>query len=140
MLETLNKRIRTQDFWDADYLLHSDVDAILNMRDEKVFDAEWGRNYECVENENISMLTKRMIDSIRENVFMSIYDITQDGELAGYVSDDFDLMCKAYVLDVEDEWLAKLVNAYVKKRIPFGDLESTLLTFKDLFQKLALGE
>ena len=73
-----------------------DIDELLDNRDAEVFDAEWIRVYNVVESlknaENYSEVEKKNNSEVREQVFRIIYELTSDGDLAGYVSDDFGLI------------------------------------------------
>lgn len=136
MLYELKDRIMTTVFFDINYLLNVNIDDILDMRDDEIFDNQWIQNYELVYNNKINDDICQLIDIIREIVFRKIYDITQNLDLAACVSDDFELMCKAYVLNINNIWLANLAYSYVQKKIPFGNMNSTNLVFSDVFDML----
>lgn len=137
MLYNLKKNIMTSVFFDVSYFTNLNINYVLDMRDDEVFDNKWIQNYELVNNYKIDDDTCQLIDMIREIVFRKIYDITKNSDLAACVSDDFDLMCKAYVLNINNDWLANLANTYVQKKMPFGNLENTKLLFVDEFNMLA---
>lgn len=137
MLYNLKNNIMTALFFDDSYFSNLNIDDVLDMRDDEVFDNKWIQNYELVKNYKIDDDTSQLIDMIREIVFKKIYDITKSSDLAACVSDDFDLMCKAYVLNINSDWLANLANTYVQKKIPFGNLDNTKLNFMDEFKMLA---
>lgn len=103
-----------------------DIDELLDNRDAEVFDAEWVRAYNAVESlknaENYSEVEKQNNSEVRELVFRTIYEITSDGDLAGYVSDDFCLISDARILGYEDSWLNKLSACYENRIIPSGSL------------------
>lgn len=136
MLNKLNKKIITGDIWDSEYLCTIDIDDILDMRDEKEFDSEWVRIYNMIQNKYVENDNTKIIDSIRENVFTTLYDRVGDSDLSAYISDDFELMCKSYVMNINDAWLASLVNEYIQKKIPYGKLNKNFLNYKELFEKL----
>ena len=102
------------------------IDELLDCRDSKVFDLEWTRIYKAIEalknEENYSELEKIENSNIRETVFKKIYALTNDGDLAGYISDDFGLIFDAQLLEYEDAWLNKLISCYNNKSIPCGIL------------------
>ncbi len=103
-----------------------DVDELLDNRDSKVFDTEWVRVYKAIESlKNEGNYTAEEVQansSIRETVFMKIYGLSKDGDLAAYISDDFGLISDAELLGYEDGWLDKLIACYRKKIIPQGRL------------------
>ncbi len=138
MLKRLNEKIKSCDFWDDEYLSNIDIDETLNLRDEKEFDSEWIRIYELTQKNLIDEENQKIIDEIRENSFRSIYDRTSSAELASYVSDDFELVCKAYVMKIEDAWLASLFYEYINRRIPCGKMSDVTIGFQELVKKFIL--
>ena len=100
-----------------------DIDALLDARDEKAFDAEWMRVYTMLKKSDLDNEIVKQIDSIRENSFMRAYALSKSGDIASCVSDDFELICKAYVLSLDDSWLASLVMVYGDGQFPCGALE-----------------
>ncbi|MGN0159989.1 MAG: hypothetical protein ACI4AQ_01225 [Lachnospiraceae bacterium] len=103
-----------------------DIDELLDNRDAEVFDAEWVRVYNEVESlknaENYSEVEKKNNSEVREQVFRMIYELTSDGDLAGYVSDDFGLIADAKLLRYGDSWFHKLCACYENRTIPCGSL------------------
>lgn len=103
-----------------------DIDKLLDGRESNVFDTEWIRVYKTVEllknEENYFTAEKNSNSTIREIVFKKIYEFSNDGDLAGYVSDDFGLIADAELLGYKDDWLDKLISCYENKTIPSGRL------------------
>lgn len=52
-----------------------------------------------------------------ETVFKIIYELANDGDLVGYISDDFGLIVDSRILKYSNAWLDKLICSYknVKK-------------------------
>ena len=97
--------------------------AMLDSRDAQPFDGEWVRVYKAVEQfAKNSEFDTRVVDEIRELTFKKAHQNTGNGEIAGYVSDDFDLLSRAIVADYSDEWLDLLWAEYQTGRFPHGDL------------------
>jgi len=136
MLKRLNEKILNNDFFDKKYLQAIDIDELLDLRDNKEFDDEWVRVFEKTKEYSIKSETVEQINEIRENVFKKIYDFTENSDLAGYISDDFDLMCMAYIVDLNDEWLAKVAHIYNEKRIPSGKILVVAENYKEEFLRL----
>ena len=136
MLKRLNEKILNNDFFDKKYLQAIDIDELLDLRDNKEFDDEWVRVFEKTKEQSIKSETVEQINEIRENVFKKIYDFTENSDLAGYISDDFDLMCMAYIVDLNDEWLAKVAHIYNEKRIPSGKILVVAENYKEEFLRL----
>lgn len=136
MLKRLNEKILNNDFFDKKYLQAIDIDELLDLRDNKEFDDEWVRVFEKTKEYSIKSEAVEQINEIRENVFKKIYDFTENSDLAGYISDDFDLMCRAYIVDLNDEWLAKVAHIYNEKRIPSGKILVVAENYKEEFLRL----
>ena len=97
--------------------------ALLDSRDAQPFDDEWVRVHKAVEHEKrASSLNIQIVDEIRELAFKKEYQNTGNGEIAGYVSDDFDLLARAIAVGYSDPWLELLWNEYHAGRFPHGDL------------------
>ena len=103
-----------------------DIDELLDKRDAEAFDAEWIRVYNAIESlksvENYSEMEKKNNSKVREQVFRIIYELSNDGDLAGYVSDDLGLIADAELLGFRDSWLDKLISCYENKTIPCGSI------------------
>ena len=65
---------------------------------------------------------KKTIDAIREKSFLMAYNLSKSGDIASCVSDDFEIICKAYILDYNDNWLNSLVMSYARGEFPCGKL------------------
>ena len=62
------------------------------------------------------------IREIEKKAYITVYEKSEDDELAGYVSDDFGLIADSKRLGYSDEWLDKLIFCYENARIPCGEL------------------
>lgn len=102
------------------------IDELLDSRDSIIFDSEWIRVYKAIEalksENNYSQSEKTKNFNIRETVFRIIYNLTNDSDLAGYISDDFGLIFDAELLGYKDAWLTKFISCYKNKSIPCGIL------------------
>jgi hypothetical protein len=97
--------------------------AMLDSREAQPFDGEWLRVYKAVEQfAKNSEFDTRVVDEIRELTFKKAHQNTGNGEIAGYVSDDFDLLSRAIAADYSDEWLDLLWAEYQTGMFPHGDL------------------
>jgi hypothetical protein len=96
------------------------IDEALARRDLEPFEREWMRVYDD--------LARRLPDEppivqeIRENVYRSVYDLTENPDVAAYASDDFGLIATAAFLGYEDEWLNGLWVKYRSGAFPAGDV------------------
>ena len=98
-----------------------DIDDLLDKRDSDSFDSEWVRVYQTVEE----LKKGKVVDDTREiekKAYITVYEKTEDDELAGYISDDFGLIAHCKMLGYTDEWLDKLIFYYENAKIPCGKL------------------
>lgn len=72
------------------------MDELLDMRDDKVFDGEWIKRYNELNNNNFTDVEKKEINVIREKSFLMAYSISESSDIASCVSDDMEIICKAY--------------------------------------------
>ena len=64
------------------------------------------RVFDIIQENQIELDDCKLIDLIREKSFRTIYSLTHSSDLSGYISDDFELICKAYLIKLEDKWIA----------------------------------
>lgn len=98
---------------------------LLDARDGQLFDSEWMRVYSAVQDMEVEgeLQTKNVaIDELREWVFKRAHGISGNAEIAGYVSDDFEILARALQANYSDEWLGALWQEYREGRFPCGDL------------------
>ena len=100
-----------------------DIDDFLDQRDSDPFDSEWVRVYQALEELKKG---KTVADTreIEKKVYITVYEKSENDELAGYISDDFGLIIDSKRLNYSDKWLEKLISCYENARI---DRKSTRL-------------
>lgn len=103
--------------------LHSDiVDEMLDSRDSHNFEKDWLQvSHEIEHREKLNPLpepTLAELDKIRETAYKAVFSVTENSDLAAYVSDDFELIGKALALNFNDEWLTRLWSTYLKGSFP----------------------
>ena len=113
-----------------------DIDELLDMRDDEEFDSEWIRVYNILNKAKIENYEKKKIDNIRENSFLKVYDLLQSSDIASCVSDDFEIICKAYIICYDDVWINSLIMSYINEKFPCGRLERTNYNIKECINKL----
>lgn len=113
-----------------------DEEELLDMRDSEEFDSEWMRVYDALNEFEIGDAEKRMIDNLREKSFLQAYNLSQSGDIASCVSDDFEIICKAYIVSYNDMWINALIMSYVNGKFPCGKLEKTTCNIKECMGKL----
>lgn len=99
-----------------------DPDELLDRREEGDFEDDWIRAAEDVQAEWEDSATARIhqtdIDGIRELVFKTTYNATQNAELAATVSDDFELIGKASAMALESPYIGQMLKTYEAGGIP----------------------
>ena len=113
-----------------------DIDELLDMRDDEEFDSEWIRVYNILNKAKIENYEKKKIDNIREKSFLKVYDLLQSSDIASCVSDDFEIICKAYIICYDDVWINSLIMSYINEKFPCGRLERTTYNIKECINKL----
>ncbi len=93
-----------------------DWDAELDARDAAQFDMSWNFSYEKMNEMDPS--ENKVIRDIREFAFKQTFRITQNSELAGYTSDDFGLISKAFENKVDIEFINGLWDSYLQGKFP----------------------
>ena len=131
MLDKLKEKIKNNEIIYMSFFADCNVDELLDLRDDDEFDSEWMRVYNVLNEINIGVSEKQTIDSIREKSFLRAYNLLESSDIASCVSDDFEIICKAYISGYDDEWLNSLIVSYAKNKFPCGKLEITEYNLTD---------
>lgn len=97
-----------------------EIAEMLDNRDREEFEGEWLRVFHKLEDQND--FNSATITKIRETAFKKTFEITKNGELAGYVADDFELIAKSLQSGFDDEWLNSLFLSYLQGIFPHSKL------------------
>lgn len=130
MLYKLREKIKNKIFNES-FFADCDVDELLDMRDDDEFDSEWMRVYNVLNEINIDDSDKQTIDSVREESFIRAFNLSGSSDVASCVSDDFEIICKAYICGYDDKWLNSLIMSYAQNKFPCGKLEITEYNLTD---------
>ena len=100
-----------------------DHDSILDERDgDAAFEAQWMQCYNEIEAKwsiaNVDKETVALAEDIRRESFLSVSRVTNQHEIASYVSEDFDIIIRGCILELDNEFLNKLWDAYNQNEIP----------------------
>lgn len=105
----------------------TEIDAYLGSREKSPFDSDWSGAYQEVEDRKnqLSETTFQEIESLneklRETVFKNIIKITDNPDLAGYISDDFGLIFDAFsISSLKKSWAFGLFDSYFHLKLPSG--------------------
>lgn len=117
-ISDLNEKLSEEAFFE--FLNNFDIDKYLDTRDTTPFDLIWMENLNRVERLNFTDGQLDEIDKIRGNCYKSVLRATGNCELASYVVDDFEVICKDIIHDNLNEWTTvKLLGSYENKLLPF---------------------
>ena len=112
ILATINERI----FFETIFQKDTDWDAALCARDSFEFDGAWCASYEKVSSSCPPECA--LVKEIREIAFKKVYQVTENADLAGYVSDDMGLIAQACDSKVEIDFIDNLWKTYVRGAFP----------------------
>ena len=92
------------------------IDEYLDKRDSPPFDKEWVDADNSMKAIKIEALSS--VERIRERVYNSVYKITNSDELAGYISDDFELILINELQEEKNSWIEEKLNVYGQGCLP----------------------
>lgn len=95
------------------------IDNILVERDDNFFSEQWMQAYNKVEKQKKQQgVPSTYNEDIRKIVFNMVLEITNNDDLAAYISDDFGLIWDAEKVDINNNWINVLWQSYKKGEIP----------------------
>ena len=95
------------------------IDNILVERDDNFFSEQWMQAYNEVEKQKKQQGEPSTYnEGIRKIVFNMVLEITNNDDLAAYISDDFGLIWDAEKVDINNNWINVLWQSYKKGEIP----------------------
>ena len=95
------------------------IDNILVERDDNFFSEQWMQAYNEVEKQKKQLgVPSTYNEDIRKIVFNMVLEITNNDDLAAYISDDFGLIWDAEKVDINNNWINVLWQSYKKGEIP----------------------
>ncbi len=136
MLEKLKNKIINNQIICLDYFENCDIDELLDMRDNEEFDFEWMRVYHYLNKIEIKDYEQEKINDIREKSFLMAYNLSKSSDIASCVSDDFEIICKAYLCGYNNIWLNGLIMSYVRGEFPCGQLKTSRNDVKECINKM----
>lgn len=136
MLNSLLKKITEGKIISNDMFDENNIDELLDMRDEPQFDSEWMRVYNQLEKTTCSETDKQIIDKIRKESYLKAYEAANSSDIASCVSDDFDLLSRAYALSINDYWLSSVILEYVRNKFPCGEIKQNKIDIAEAFEML----
>lgn len=125
-----------------------EYDDICDLRDLESFEDIWIKaNDLCSDLEDklddlpeifydIFEDASMIIDKITEVSFLKTLTITGYDDLSDFVSEDFELILKAYCLGLNDKWLISLFNYYAQNKFAYQELKLTRRSFNKVMSKI----
>jgi hypothetical protein len=114
-LDSILAGIQSHAFVRPDYYSSLDCDDAVDQRDShELFDSDWLEAYDATKTgwSNVPSDIRAQVDEIRKQSFLVVSAATQQHEIAGYVSDDFDLICRCKILGIEHPIVQYLRHSY----------------------------
>lgn len=100
-------------------LSDENIDNILNERDNNFFSEQWMQAYHEVEKQKKQQgVPANYGEEIRKNAFNIVLKITDNDDLAAYISDDLGLILDTEKVNVNNSWINALWQAYKNGEIP----------------------
>ena len=87
------------------------IDNILVERDDNFFSEQWMQAYNEVEKQKKQQgVPSTYNEDIRKIVFNMVLEITNNDDLAAYISDDFGLIWDAEKVDINNNWINNIYH------------------------------
>ncbi|MGG5578618.1 hypothetical protein ACPDHL_14930 [Myroides sp. C15-4] len=112
------------------------MDELLDERDHESFSARWLSEFNTVEKIKRQGENVLLIDTLREEIFKSVFNKSNNSDVASYISDDLALLMDAVNSNYESAWLSALLNLYSEGEIPKGKIEEKKTSLLSLIEKL----
>lgn len=94
------------------------VDAYLDSRDSDPFDGQWTSADAALRSHKTRLSAERVeraqaeSDRLRQSVFAAVIKTSGHADLAGYLSDDAELIYENEVLNLHSDWIDALRRSY----------------------------
>lgn len=99
-----------------------EVEDLLDYRDRGEFDSRWQLSFEGLEAERrrqpFDAAQTEVLSRIRELAFREAFSRCASADIAGYVSDDLELIALSRMLGVHDDFVAELWAVYERGELP----------------------
>ena len=120
LVEALKQELKTMPLLrEAEDWSEEALEEYLDKRDSEAFETQWMQAFEAIQRpEEETTLDTATIDEIRKTVFLKAFDVTGSGELAGYISDDFELIAKGLHFEYSSDFLTSMYHRYKEGQLP----------------------
>lgn len=99
-----------------------DLDSLMDSRDEEAFDSKWCEAFSRLEDIELAETEEQLMNELCEVLFKAVYDLTENCELPAAVSDDFELITKAWTADLDSPWVCGVSKCYQRNKFPCGTI------------------
>lgn len=117
-IETLKIKLNQGVLLPAPLLKELDSESYLAYRDRADFDTEWIGAYQKLQRDSLTEAEQAQITEWSRLAFTQVMQDSGDSDLAAYVSDDIDMIFTAFILEVEDHFINRLIEDYSAERLP----------------------
>ena len=101
------------------------LEQVLSAREDRDFDAAWMSTFARVEPLVLDEEHAGLVRQLRKDSFKAAFAISESSEIAGFVSDDFELIAKSSFLTEGGEFARFLMNEYKSGSFPHQCAESS---------------
>lgn len=111
------RRIQAGSLLSHEYYAILDCDQALDARDQAPeFDSAWVAAFNRIKSiwseRPVDSASAKLIEDIRRESFLAVNRATRGHEIAGYVSDDLELIVKMRIAGIEDSFVDRLWGVY----------------------------
>lgn len=117
-IKALKIKLQQGSLLPASLLKELDSASYLAYRDRADFDTEWIGAYQKLERDRLTEAEQAQITEWSRLAFTQVMQGGGDSDLAAYISDDIDMICTASLLEVEDQFIDRLIEDYSAERLP----------------------
>lgn len=111
----IKEKIEADSFYEPIFV-DRDCNTALDARDHEEFDSAWSSAFKEIRTINPYEISE--VSSLRKIAFKNTFKLTQNSELAGYVSDDIGLISEAALNKIENHFIQRLWASYVAGIFP----------------------
>jgi hypothetical protein len=110
------------------------VDEVIEKRDSPDFEQRWLVQYNTLEKRksDIGIEDTAAIDRLREAAYKAAHKCTQNPDIAAFTSDDFELIGRAVVLNIDDPWINGLWLNYKSNKFCVGEVTAVAGNLRSL--------
>lgn len=117
-IETLKIKLHQGSLLSASLLQDFDAESYLAYRDRADFDTEWIGAYQKLQRDSLTEAEQVQLTEWSRLAFVHVMQQGGDADLAAYVSDDMDMIFTAFILEVKDHFIDRLIESYLAERLP----------------------